>query len=653
MKKVLLKSLRLKNFKGIKNASFEFNSISDIFGDNGTGKTTLFDSFTWLLFGKDHTDAQKFDIKTLDADNNPIHKLEHTVEGVLEVDGLTYKLTRTYKERWTKKRGSIETVMDGHTTDFFIDDVPENKTSYAKRVSELVDESLFKLLSNPFHFASIKWEDRRTILSELVGGFDALELLDLPKYSVLKDILSNKELEGYRRELKVKKDRLKKELEAIPIRIDEKYETMPEAIDVDSINKEAEELKAKRVVLQSEIEDIRKRNDTVNQGKLAIDNSIAGKERAINSIKNNLKSDSTFASDKYASDLKRAKDLVGELETRVRRGNEYIDSIKVSIEGKEARKKSLSEEWDLENSKMFSIPEGAEDGFKCPTCGTPWSEEEISSKKAQMEVDFNKNQRTKLEAITTDGKAMAKQILNLEGDLDKAEAQLSSIKKDLTEAQSKVEELEASPVNPKDIDVESNEDIIKLRSEIATLKEQVNQDVELESVEVQKEQIEKIDEEILALRMKLGKQDVRNNDLKRIEELEAMEKDYANQLVELEKSEFLVENYVSDKINSIEKKINILFSNVQFRLFEQQINGGVRETCDILIKGVPFDSANNAGKINAGLEIVKVLSSYHEVNVPIFIDNAESVVRLQETGSQQIRLYVSEKDFNLRVVNHV
>lgn len=48
-----LLSLELKNFKGHKSLDVHFGDITKIIGANGTGKTSIFDAFCFVLTGKD------------------------------------------------------------------------------------------------------------------------------------------------------------------------------------------------------------------------------------------------------------------------------------------------------------------------------------------------------------------------------------------------------------------------------------------------------------------------------------------------------------------------------------------------------------------------------------------------------------------------
>jgi len=115
-----LLKLKLKNFKGIKNLDLKANGHDlNIYGDNATGKTTILDAFMWLLFDKDSQNRSDFAIKTLTKDGEPIHHLDHEVEGTFEIDGETIEFKKVYREKWTKKRGSAVEEFSGHEVDHF------------------------------------------------------------------------------------------------------------------------------------------------------------------------------------------------------------------------------------------------------------------------------------------------------------------------------------------------------------------------------------------------------------------------------------------------------------------------------------------------------------------------------------------------------
>ena len=158
MSKVILKTLNLINFKGVNKLSIDFNDSTNIFGANGTGKTTVFDSFTWLLFGKDSSDRKDFELKTLDSSNVVIPKIEHEVNAVIWVDDEEVTIKRILKEKWVKQRGSLEAEFTGNETLYYWNDVPLSQKEFQNKVSQIIDETIFKLITSPTAFNSLKWQ---------------------------------------------------------------------------------------------------------------------------------------------------------------------------------------------------------------------------------------------------------------------------------------------------------------------------------------------------------------------------------------------------------------------------------------------------------------------------------------------------------------
>ncbi|MZL49965.1 AAA family ATPase, partial [Clostridium beijerinckii] len=172
MNTVKIKKLILKNFKGIKKLEIDFKKVTNILGENATGKTTIFDSFCWLLFGKDCKDRKDFEIKTLAPTGEALHGLEHSVEAILEINGEEVTLQRIYAEKWTKKKGLADKVFSGHETTYYINQVPTKQKEYNEKVAEILPDSTFKLISNPLYFNNLEWKKQREILLQIIGDID-------------------------------------------------------------------------------------------------------------------------------------------------------------------------------------------------------------------------------------------------------------------------------------------------------------------------------------------------------------------------------------------------------------------------------------------------------------------------------------------------
>jgi hypothetical protein len=136
---------------------------------------------------------------------------------------------------------------------------------------------------------------------------------------------------------------------------------------------------------------------------------------------------------------------------------------------------------------------------------------------------------------------------------------------------------------------------------------------------------------------------------KRMDELREELKRTAAELEQVDRLAFGLEEYIRWKTRFIEDSVNGLFRFVTFRLFKELISGGLEECCDVVVDGVPYNALNNGARVNAGMDIIRRLAEHYGVRVPLIVDNAECVTRLEDAGTQVIRLVVSEQDKVLRV----
>ena len=253
MKTIEIKKLNITNFKGIVKQSIDFKTNTDIFGANGTGKTTIYDAFLWVLFGKNSDDKKDFSIKnTIDLSLN---RQEHEVEAVLVVDGESNTLKRIYKEKWQKKRGEENAEYTGNETLYYWNEVPMQQKEFQIKLSNILDESFFKLISNTNAFYDLKWQDRRNVLIQMSGELTNEEIAKgNPEFEALiANLTQGKTMEDYQKQIVASVKKAKDDLKAIPTRIDEISKSKPEAFDFENLK---EDLKSKSKVLDKLDDDI-------------------------------------------------------------------------------------------------------------------------------------------------------------------------------------------------------------------------------------------------------------------------------------------------------------------------------------------------------------------------------------------------------------
>lgn len=597
---IKIKTLMLENFKGIKDLTIDFKDTTNIYGDNAVGKTTIFDAYSWLLWDKDSLNRKDFAIKPYDKNGDEVHNLESIVEGDFTFDDTDLNLKKIYKEVWTKKRGSTQAEFTGHTTDYYINAVPVKKKEYNERIESVLSEDNFNLLSNPLYFNQflVKTERREILLSliedvkpeDIITKNKDLEDLDLKNYTV--DELK-----------KIAKDsarKINKDIESIPARIDELDKSKIHDIDFDAL----EFRKRSTLPALKEIDEKLADASKMAEGMTEITEKITALQKE--------KSDLT---ENYQNKCFEVNILNKNVLLEKEHDKLTLEEAKKSIEKLKDLVEKAREEWQEVHKEQY------QGDFKCPTCGQDLLPDQIEKTMA----NFNKKKSEKLASIEEKAKDLKAKIEECEKliaiyevkeyeeeDLPIEPIRLQEIDKELDEAKAKLS----------DFSLDDKKDLLEKKDSLNADLEEINKKLSLQG------QNEKIDE--------------------RIKELEGQEKELAKAYEEQQRIIYLCEEYTKAYVDLVSDKINDSFNLVKFKLFENQINGGITETCEATFKGVPYSDLNNAAKINAGLDVINSLSEKLDLKVPIFIDNAESVNELVETDTQLVRLVVS-KDKELKI----
>lgn len=636
MKSIILKTLILRNFKGIKDLRVDFNKVTDILGDNAVGKTTVFDGFTWLLFDKNSLDAKDFEIKTLDKNNNVIHGLDHEVSALLNIDGVDKKLTKIYKEKWTKKRGEAEKQLTGHTTDYYIDDVPVKKGEFQEAIGNIIDEKLFKLITNPLYFSTVlNWKDRREVLLSIIGDVDVMDVIK--KNSKLKgfdEILGEKSVDDLKKTLTARKRKINQDIESIPVRIDELNKSI-ENLDFENLEGE---LKLKNEEL-NKVED--KLYDTTKLGDVALE-----KQQKLFNLKSMLQSMEQKAESQANRTKKELENLLDEKTYEHKTVLRKISTLEERLSSFEFKRDSLKDQMDsLRNTwheEKLKVLEFNENEFICPTCKREFEADDIEAKKGSLIEQFNVSKSRKLKDIHSKGIAkktefeeLEKQIENCKADIEENHIKASDLESEIGNLKSKIANFE--PI------INFGEEYKKVSCEIADLELEITDNSSTKELinNLRREKSELVDF-IDNIKAKLTYREKNKATLERIDQLEKEERELAELLAKVEKEEFQCESFIKTKVELMEDSINEKFKYVSFKLFNTLVNGAVEECCVATVNGVPFDSVNNAGKINAGIDIINTLCKHYEVEAPVFVDNAESVNELLECESQVVRLIVSK-----------
>lgn len=641
--KIILKSLSLKNFKGVRNLSIDFSNITNIFGENATGKTTVFDAFTWLLFDKDSKDRSTFDIKTLDSNGEAFHGLEHSVRGLLYIDGKQLVLSKTYKEKWTKRRGEAQQELTGHETLYNINDVPVKKSEYQAKISSLIDEGIFKLISNPLYFStSLKWQDRRKALMSIIGDLSDHQVIGYRSdLKALGELLDDTDIDTLKKSVQARKRKLNEEIKSIPYRVDEANNSIQE-LDFEGLEIKKKDIATKIAFIEEKIMDSSK----VNNDLLENQKEVYKLKSKLQDLEYKTKADINKPIRDIDIKISDHRAEMSQLSNEKLNKERFLNRLTTNIESYTKEMDRLRNKFSTVNQEALEIDEHQ---FVCPTCKREFESEDIEAKRAELTGNFNQNKAKRLKDIQNQGFSYKKQVEELQQEAEELKADINSIELRITNERNSLVDLETFKANFKPEYFETKE-IIQLKEEIKVKEDSLQKPSDNGTKELQNEKHE-LQYQLEDINTQLAYQEQNKRLRDRIKELQEQERELANQIAQLEGQEFLCEEFIKAKVELLEGSINRKFKYVSFKLFNTQVNGGIEETCEALINGVPFSSANTASQINAGLDIINALSDYYEVSAPIFIDNRESVNSLIETNSQVINLIVSnDKELKVEVI---
>lgn len=630
--------LIVQNFKGCKDREVEFGNVTNIYGANAAGKTTLADAIYWLLFNKNSLGDEKFNVRPLDERGNRIDNVEISVYGVFDVNGKQVTLKKTQKQKWVKKRGSGVEELQGNENLYEIHEIPKSEKEFKEFIDSMIKEEVFKLITNPQAFVSKKWKEQRDILLKLVSEITDLDVAgtDSKFQSLISDLEQFSIDDLMKREAKPLAE-WKKRQDVIPALIDEVYKSI---VDVDlsvlelqknslikQIN-EVEQMEEDSSKAYEEVEKVRSQIMELKFKQSAIaqkaNDELLAKKREVRRVYDDESQKFSDAQSKQ-SQLERS-----------------IESAKSQIERLGIEREQLLSKWHEVNNLKFN-----EDELTCVYCGQHVTE----LKQLEIMESFDSKKKSDLDSITSNGKRIKSEIEKLEESISTMEKQVENIK------EVKIQHMGAVNEAKKELDSLLNTVELSIDEEYTSISKQISElNKQLENMNTgadyrQQLRIKKLglkeELSIVEKKFSVGAANERARD--RIEELKVEQKDVAQKVANQEKKLFLLEEFTKKKMEMISSNINSLFKVVTFKLFENQINGGFKETCECMVNGVPYSDLNSAGKLQAGLDIIRCLQKHHDAYAPIIIDNRESVTDIPELDCQVINLFVSKEDKVLRV----
>jgi len=588
--KAILKCMTVEDFKGIEHLAIEFNEGKTVVrGDNATGKTSLMDAFIWLLTDKDSQGKTDFKIKPIGKEG-----AAPRVSALFDVDGDEVTLEKQLHEQWVKRRGSTQAVMTGHKNVYKVDGVEERKKDFDAAVGRLGAEWLIRTLTNPFYFTSLSWQDRRKIIMDVAPSVNDDELIT----DEVRELVGKQPIDRAQKRITDELKQVKKQMDSMPAVITELKkqtegaedpEEIKELIDKAKGDDAQADLKRRLKVAKESAQDYRRQAE--RERKSAIEEA----ERDLQT--KNLKLD---------AQVENVGRMMGEAER-----------IEKQIKNHEAEIEKVRAHYSKVRAQMQEY-----DTTRCPLC-----EQEAPNAK-ELVKQYTSHLTEKLREINDHGKGLRDtieqkriEVARYHEAIEKENAKIDAMEKEVLRARDAVKKAQ---------EVEYEAD--KKAAEQEQVVEELNTQVGESGGEVDTSELE----------ARLAKAYAAKEAAERLKAVDAEEKELVTKHEKLKNDFTKINDFVIKKIKAVESRVNEMFELARFQMFDEQLNGEIKETCEITDKeGVPYYRGLNRGaQTNIGLDIVKTLSELYGVYMPVWVDNTESVTRLNDGGLQVVALKV-------------
>ena len=672
--KVEVKKISLENYKKFPSKSVDLFPRTEISGRNREGKSTLQDAYLDVLTGKMANGTEPTSIRRKE-NGVEVPKVDVVRELTLVIDGKEKVIRKITKQKWRKPRGQSEEVFDGNETSYEIDGFPAKSKDYTEFIQSIAEPSTLLMCSNPKPFLDTLQKstaESRKVL-EKMSGFDIAQFMEEnPQYAHVEEITKGHYVEDTLKKLRKELNAQKKKVDAKNTEIAYETNRSVEAEDTSSLESKKQKLNAEISRLEEQeriLEDSAKGYDSLSYEIRGLKSSRDGLVSKANEW---LRARQKFISD-TVSELRLKK---SEKESSIRIiGMELDNHIREAQQAKADLDRARQDyprikemEWDDSGLKAIEAETFNDSDTICPTCGQELPEEQV----AELRVSFEEKKKFRIENELTKkqnwesakqnqlkgtcdlgNSASAKlkktneEISKLQSEIGVAKDEVAELTKQIEEEQSKFTEL------PESVDMTNDEEYLAVTARIAELEEKLKsfddvpgkkQELRMQISNVMK-QISNVDADI-----KIAQAAVTEKE-KRVAELNEELKSLGQVQVDIEKNIDTVLNFSIQKNKTLAEKINPHFKHFQFSFLDYTIEGNPVETCKMICNGVNyFDGLNYSDKILCDIDLLRGLQALNGLNLPIFVDNSESIntTRLPNTEQQMIVLRVTDGDLTAK-----
>lgn len=646
----------MRNFKGTADLTVDLQGKNaSIYGDNGAGKTTIYDAFTWLLFDKNSLNATQFDVKPIG-----LVRPEVEVSAVLTVDGKEIELKKTLVEKWSRRRGDDNETFTGNEATYYVNQIEKKLKEYTAFIDGIISEKDFRMITSAEYFLSLKKPEMRAVLIKMAGGISDMEVAEGDPQLI--NLVQTMQDKGWSVDdlLKLTKQNIalyNTENQSIGTRIDEVRRGMPDPQDYSVLEKGLATAKGYLVEIDKRLSsarasvlEVQKKQGELSALRIQIDKYIRQRTAEANA-------------DAFQKqlDLQKAQSKAQIMKAKC--STSTVEVYRSQIDGYKSKLVSLSEEYKRLAKERKEIAEQvaeplSADATVCDKCGQGLPADQIERLAEQALIAFHDRQTAKMQnldaelaKITAQGKTLSEQKTNMEKRLADAELAYAQAVADAEEAERIAKELEEASAGAEvteQVNLVGDETYDYMVAEAENLEQSIVMPEDKTGDLLASKA--KLESQVDEIQKRLKGREDREKAQARIEELAERGQQLTGLISGEKAKQYQIERFIRLRSENLEDKINDMFEGISFRLFDIQINGGIVDDCTPLINNVSYASASNSERIRANQSIVKAMQRSQGITAVVFIDNSEACTTFIDMPGQVIKLFVSEQDKFLRIV---
>ena len=630
MKKVTINRLQLKNFCKLQSRDDRFGHRTYIKGANKLGKSTIKKAIQYIFGVRDENGKEITGIRPHDENGVDMDDLQTVVDMAVTVDGEETEWKKIYHQNLNKKG-----EFTGNSADCYIDDIPKRTKDYEEYMSQILPN---ETCINAMTFLNLDTSKRRKMLEDAFSEHTVDSIIDEhPEFEPLRKPLQNattaelktkynRELRGDRTHSGLEKDLDSKNVEIQTV-MDMRHDIDTAELELQkkSIEDSIAENKARQGDLQKQYSEYQTLADEAM--KLRFRLSDMQKEANESLIqKKRAKQDEI---DDCAMQLMTAKADIAKNERDI---NTLLSSIKES----EAVRQKLADEW-----KKIKAEEFDESSLECPTCHRILPDEQVE----KIKSDFADSKKRRMNNIEENGSETKKNIDQMKAEVTALEERQKELLSNKEAIQSKMNNLEAEYKNfPSLIDISGTADYKLVINEISAKEKEM---ADCDNAQAQRNNLQSEYEELISKLEKTKSELEYNVNLDaKLEKLESEREEIKKNIGDVSAKLDLVKRFENLKATILESDVNKHFEYVQFRMFEKQVNGDLKDICSPVVDGESYDrNMNHGSKMLTEIDICLAFQKKYDVCLPIIIDDFESLDPWRVPNIEnQIIMLIHDKD---------